>query len=290
MKTDIACNYAIVRFLPYPEAGEFVNIGVVVHNPTGGFFDYLLETKRTKRVGGFFPELEIGIYRDAIKNCENELKRMRNEIGISGGNAAQMTLDPETGIAFFRELVRPRETVIRFGQAGTALAADPAKLLRELFEHYVLRMFATEPEYQEEIMQRRVTETLREHRLITKFRPAQIGNENYHVTFPFVYQPKIGLFARAIKPLNLGQDDSTNIYDHGEQWVSRIRRLQRMKIAPEKILFPVHAPDTGSKRRRAAYNEVIQELKRVNAIIVPEEDEGAILDFAGEAAEPNGVE
>src|SRR5437016_3605991 len=101
MKTaGIVCNYATVRFLPYPEAGEFVNIGVVVHSPIEGFFDYLLETKRTRRVGGFFPELEIGNYRDAVKNCEDELKRMRNEIGISGENAAQMTLDAETGIAF----------------------------------------------------------------------------------------------------------------------------------------------------------------------------------------------
>jgi DUF3037 family protein len=289
MKTRIACNYAIVRFLPYPEAGEFVNIGVIVHNPTGGFFDYLLETKRTKRVGGFFPELEMGVYRDAIKNCENELKRMRNEVGINGGNAAQMTLDPETGIAFFKELVRPRETVIRFGKAGTALTTDPTKLLQDLFEHYVLRMFATEPEYQEEVMQRRVMETLRAHRLITKFRPAQIGNEDYHVTFPFVYEPKIGLFARAIKPLNLGQDDSTKIYDHGELWVNRIRRLQRMNVAPEKILLPVHGPDAGNKRRRAAYKEVVQELKRVKAIVVPEGDEDAILRFAGEV-EPGGSE
>lgn len=290
MKTGIACNYAIVRFLPYPEAGEFVNIGVVVHDPTGGFFDFLLETKRTKRVGGFFPELEMGVYRDAIKNCENELKRMRNEIGINGGNAAQMTLDPETGIAFFKELIRPRETVIRFGKAGTALTGTPAKLLRELFEYYVLRMFATDPEYQEEIMQNRVTETLRQHQLITKFRPVKVGNADYHVTFPFVYEPKIGLFARAIKPLNLGQDDSTKIYDHGQLWVQRIRRLQRMNVAPKKILLPVHAPDAGHKRCRTAYKEVIQELKKVKAIVVPEGDEDAILRFAGNVADPNGSE
>jgi len=26
-----ACNYAMLRFLPYPETGEFVNVGVVVN-------------------------------------------------------------------------------------------------------------------------------------------------------------------------------------------------------------------------------------------------------------------
>jgi hypothetical protein len=24
------CNYAILRFLPYPETGEFVNVGILV--------------------------------------------------------------------------------------------------------------------------------------------------------------------------------------------------------------------------------------------------------------------
>ena len=288
MKNGITCNYAIVRFLPYPEAGEFVNIGVVVQCPAAGFFDYLLETKRTKRVGGFFPELEIGIYRDAVKNCEDELKRMRNEVGINSKNAAQMTLDPQNAIAFFRELVRPRETVVRFSQAGSILTDDPAKALRELFEYYVLRMFASEPEYQEEIMHRRVAATLKAHRLITRFKPAKIGTADYHVTFPFVHEPKIGLFERAIKPLNLGQDESTKIYDHGEQWINRIRRLQRMKKAPQRVLFPVHAPDPSSNRRRAAYNEMCDELRKVDVIVVPEGDEDAILHFASEAIEESG--
>jgi len=281
MKSGIPCNYAIIRFLPYPEAGEFVNIGVVLHSPKAGFFDYLLENKRTRRVGGFFPELEIGIYRDAIKYCEDELKRMRNEVGISVNNASQMTLNPEIGIAFFRDLVRPRETVIRFSQAGSVLTDDPPKVLRELFEYYVLRMFATEPEYQEEIMHRRVAATLKEHRLIARFKAAKVGTADYHVTFPFVHEPRIGLFERAIKPLNLGQDESTKIYDHGEQWINRVRRLQRMKIAPRQILFPVHAPDPDSKRRRAAYDEICAELRKVNdVVVVPERDEAGIVRFA----------
>ncbi|MEO6787822.1 MAG: DUF3037 domain-containing protein, partial [Chthoniobacteraceae bacterium] len=146
MKTRIACNYAVVRFLPYPEAGEFVNVGVVVHCPVSGFFDYrLLDAKRTSRVNGFFPELQIEHYRDSLKHCDEELERMRGEVGIAGGTARQTTLNPTVGVALFRELIRPRETVIRFSNAGTALAADPEALIQELFDRYVLRMFATEP-------------------------------------------------------------------------------------------------------------------------------------------------
>lgn len=38
MKLSIPCNYSVIRFLPYPESGELVNIGVVVNSPQTGFF------------------------------------------------------------------------------------------------------------------------------------------------------------------------------------------------------------------------------------------------------------
>ncbi|WP_153010653.1 DUF3037 domain-containing protein, partial [Pseudomonas sp. ADP] len=41
------CNYSILRFLPYPETGEFVNIGVVLL-ASNGEFHYKVETKRQR--------------------------------------------------------------------------------------------------------------------------------------------------------------------------------------------------------------------------------------------------
>lgn len=284
MKNRIAYNYAVVRFLPYPEAGEFVNVGVVAQSPITGFFDFrILGAPKTSRVHGFFPELQLAHYKDAIKNCETELSRMREEIGIFGGSAQQMAIDPALSAALFRELIRPRETVIRFSSAGTVLADDADVFITELYERYVLRMFASEPEYQEEIMQRRVATTLRKHRLGAHFRDAKVGNEDYHVHFPFVFQPRIGLFARAIKPLNLAQDQSTKIYDHGEMWVNRIRRLQRIGTVPAQMLFPVHRPASGETRRLAACAEICKELGTLGVVVVAEEDEGAVLAFAREA-------
>lgn len=285
MKSRLTCNYSVIRFLPYPEAGEFVNVGVVVHSPMTGFFDYrLLDGRKTSRVGGFFPELRIEHYRDAVKNCGLELERMSAEIGIRGKNAQQLAIDPSMGLALFRELVRPRETVMRFSSPGSALTDEPTALLGELFDRYVLRMFAAETEYQEEIMQRHIATTLRRHKLITQFRDATLGNEDYHVHFPFVYQPRIGRFAGAIKPLNLAQDQSTKIYDHGEMWVNRVRRLQRIAKAPEKMLFLTHRPAADEKRRFAASAEVCLELERLDITVVPEDDECEMLKFARRVA------
>ncbi len=289
MKIRAVCNYAVVRFLPYPEAGEFVNVGVVAQSPNTGFFDYrLLSPAKTSRVHGLFPELVLAHYKDAIKNCETELKRMRGEIGIHGPASQQMAMDTALSVALFRELIRPRETVIRFSNAGTALVDEPGEFIKELFERYVLRMFAQEPEYQEQIMQRKVAATLKEHRLIAHFPDARVGNEDYHVHFPFAYQPKIGRFTRAIKPLNLSQDQSTKIYDHGEMWLNRIRRLRRIEAAPERILFPVHRPVASDHRRFAACEEICKELEMLGTIVVAEDDEDSVLTFARTAGMING--
>ena len=42
-------NYHVVRFLPYPETGEFVNVGVILFCPQLGFFDFKIETHRSRR-------------------------------------------------------------------------------------------------------------------------------------------------------------------------------------------------------------------------------------------------
>ena len=62
MNKRVACNYAVLRFLPYPETQEFVNIGVVLMCPELRWFDYRTETRRRDRVTGFFPELNPAVF------------------------------------------------------------------------------------------------------------------------------------------------------------------------------------------------------------------------------------
>lgn len=43
----VVCNYAIVRFLPYPETSEFVNLGVVVACPSRRYFGLQMMPRTT---------------------------------------------------------------------------------------------------------------------------------------------------------------------------------------------------------------------------------------------------
>ena len=154
----VTCNYAVVRFLPYRETGEFVNVGVVLFCRESRFFDLLLETKETKRVKGFFPEMDLSLLVERGRAFESELCRVKDLL-----TARDRGLDEAAREGIFRELIRPRESIFRFGEPGTVLTEDPAGKLQELFERYVSRHFGSRP-YKEEgkVMLTHAVEDLKE--------------------------------------------------------------------------------------------------------------------------------
>src|SRR5690554_2694543 len=72
----IACQYVIVRFMPYVETGEFANVGVVMISPRDRYFGFKLETRRYARLTSFFKDLEGRLYRSAIYAVKQELERV----------------------------------------------------------------------------------------------------------------------------------------------------------------------------------------------------------------------
>lgn len=132
-----ACNYAVLRFLPYPETGEFVNVGVVVNCLQPCFFDFLMEQEMTTRMKALFPAQSEHAFAAAAAAMEQEMQRVK-----------AMIRDPKTCQFAFLEAVRPRESTLRFGEVRTLLTTDTESLTKELFKRYV-RMEArpqTEPQ------------------------------------------------------------------------------------------------------------------------------------------------
>ncbi|QEA40072.1 hypothetical protein FGL86_13955 [Pistricoccus aurantiacus] len=116
-------------------------------------------------------------------------------------------------------------------------------------------------------------------RIGERFIPGKLGDEEYHVNFPFVekHQDKI---LRAIKPLNLGQQDSSHIVEHGGKWQFRINELKRRHLLPRRVLFAVEGPGDDS-RRSEAYHHVVALLQETGASVLPLAKHEAVLEFAG---------
>lgn len=270
---NIACHYAIARFAPFIETGEFANVGLVMFAPGARFFSFELLGNRYARVTNFFEGLDSKVFRASMTGLRDELDRIAALLKQPGA------LNKDAQIAVWRDLIKPRETMLRFSEPRIALAEDCQTKLLELYDYYVGHNFATK-EYQEKLLERAVTGWLRDAGLHDKFHPARIGNDDYHAQFPFVAGPE-NQPEKIIKPLNLNYEDAAKIFDHGGQWLYRIDALKKRDLLPSKVLFSVDGPQPNeSSSRGRAKDEIVAELKNRDVFVVPHGSAQPIIEFA----------
>jgi hypothetical protein len=279
----LVCNYSVIRFLPYPETGEFVNVGILGCCPQIGWLNFVVEPRKTKRIRDFFPELDIQMYIAGRQHLFTELKRLMP--GADQVDPVQLALPTHQKLiaSVFTELIRPREELFRFGEPATRLTANPDKDMAELFNHYVERNFARHKDYQERVMTDRLIQLFRAENIMDRYRSERVGNDEYHVTLPFVKKYKDDPRPiRALKPLNLTQVEATQIRDHGDAWRNRVDRLRSMNFLPHNMLFAVQCPNEDDTKRFGAAKEICDLLRNQGVCVEAYENQAAVTDFAGQ--------
>lgn len=275
-----ACQYAIVRFLPYAETGEFANVGIVLTCPQTGYFNFKL-LRRVRRISAFFEELDAAIFKNAYKTCHAELTRLNLLLVNAANDDAGLVMQTPNKLLtkhLFTELIRPREAMIRFDEPRVVLTDDLDEKLIELYEHYVERNFATK-QYQEKLIEKQVRHVLRQADLMKIYGSETLGNTAYHVRFPFVKTVE-DKPTRIIKPLHLNQEDSTQLYDHGWEWIGKIRKLKKENLLPKAVLFAVNPPEAIKTEHFAAFNEIMTDLKNEGVIAISYQEKAELLKFA----------
>lgn len=270
----LACQYAIIRFLPYAETGEFANVGVVLACPATGFLDArLLPTKNTRRITDFFDQLDKGIYRDALRYLNDELKRIREFVadgaGAGGANFVQNV---------FGGLTKPREALLRYGDTRVVLADDPQVTLEKLFARFVERDFADKAYHEKLQLTRNVRDALMRAEVGQHYKLQTIGNDFVHAQVPFVHMRDDRPVA-AIKPLYLGKEDPNQVLEVGGHWLERVRRLARHNVLPN-MMIAVRRPDDHAERAGQAADEIIEDFRKQGVVVATAADTKAIKDFA----------
>ena len=212
-----------------------------------------------------------------MHNLKEELERISKLLETHGFDHRLKQNHGDFARRLFTELVRPRETIIRFGRVRTVLADDPGKKLKELFAFYVERNFVTR-KYQEELLESQVRKLLVDIRVGDLFEKAQLGDDAYHVNFPFV-RVENNRPPRIIKPLHLAHPEPTRIYEHGDTWIRRINRLKGRYLDPEHVLFALAGPGEDGNRLKA-YAEIEQELRAIGVKTAPYVNQDEIKRFA----------
>nr|WP_314605906.1 DUF3037 domain-containing protein [uncultured Janthinobacterium sp.] len=271
-----ACQYALLRFRPFVETGEFANVGIALIAPEARFFGFLI-LKRYARITQFFHQLDRQIYLDGRQLFKEEMDRFALELRRLALDGRKTQPDVVLARNLFAEVVRPREAMLQFADQRVVIAEDPKAKLLQLFDHYVERNFVTK-EYQERLLENNVRKLLFNAQVGARYQREKVGTEDFAVNFPFVDMVE-GKAERVIKPLYLAQGDSTKILTHGGQWVDKVRRLRKRNALPPKVLFPVTQPAANTKPYHA-FQEIMQDLLAENVQVVAADDERQILKFA----------
>lgn len=271
----IACQYALLRFRPFVETGEFANVGIALMAPEERYFGFRL-LKRYGRITQFFHQLDRRVYLEGRELFQEELERFASDLRRHALDGRKTQPNVALARNLFGELVRSREAMLQFDDQRVVLAEDPKAKLNELFDHYVERNFVTK-EYQERLLESNVRKLLFRAQVGNDYRREKIGTQDFAVNFPFVRTSE-GTVERVIKPLYLAQSDSTKVLTHGGQWVDKIRRLRRRRALPADVLFPVTAPALNTKAFYA-YEEIREDLLNEEVQVVSAKDEKLIFEF-----------
>jgi hypothetical protein len=274
----IACHYAIIRFVPFVETGEFANAGVLMMAPKARYFDFKLQYRRCKRITDFFDEIDAKFYREAIRALREELGRIHGILKANGFDGRRSTVDLNLARDLFNELIRPRESILRFSDPGIVLTDDPKEKLKELYEFYVERSFVTK-HYQETILEKGLRKWLYKAQLSERFQRIALGDEDYQATFPFVEQVDQRP-VKAIKPLHLAQEKPSKIIDHGATWLFRVSELKQRDRLPDKVLFTVSGPENDDEPRQRAFTDIVGRLEETGVDVTDYANRQHILDFA----------
>lgn len=275
----IACQYAIVRFSPFIETGEFANIGIVIISPENRFFGFNLETKRYARITRFFDEINAKVYKNTVYNLKEELERVSVSLKTHGFDKRLKYNDIKFSNRIFREITRERETIIKFSKIRTVLTSNPDETLKDLFKYYVERNFVTK-KYKEALLESGIRKLLFRANAGDRYLKEKIGDDAYQVSFPFVEQES----KKIIKPLHLSHDDSTNIFNHGAAWIYKIKKLkEKQLLLTNNVLFTLSEPPTMSNTNRfEAYMDIKNNLIETGVQVIPnqEKNKDKILEFA----------
>lgn len=209
----------------------------------------------------------------AIKNIEKELERAAEVLNQHG-------FDKRNNLNFahglFNEIIRPRETIIKFGKMRTVLTDDPEKTLKELFGYYVHRDFV-DKEYQETLLVKGVRKLLVDVNAAKRFKQDRIGNDVYHANFPFV-EKNTKDNIKIIKPLYLGHDEPSKIYDHGATWMNKVTRLRELNLLNGNVLFTVQGP-RGNNNQMDAFRDITDTLRKNDVGVVDFDKKKEIIEF-----------
>ncbi|MBT30392.1 MAG: hypothetical protein CMO01_12095 [Thalassobius sp.] len=127
MQDRVTYEYAVIRLVPKVEREEFINIGVMIFSKPKRYIGikYKIDEKKVK---AFSEDLDIDTITSYLKAWEDVC-----EGAPKGGSIGEFDMASR-----FRWLTASRSTIIQSSKTHIGMCTNPAEVLQDLYEYYVL--------------------------------------------------------------------------------------------------------------------------------------------------------
>lgn len=266
--------YSFVRFRPYFETGEFVNIGILMCEPELRRLSYRLVPKNNKRVNQFFYNSHIF---EEMRDIVNEQLRYIIEQEFTF-NTAEMA-------RFFHHYIDIKEGGIQYSDAIVGLVDDPKNYLDDLYHKFIC-LGGVKNENQELTMIKYFRDVFRKENnaLLTQYKQHLIKGDTARFSLPLAIKDEISKrVIKGIKPLAFDQTESAGMIEHCDNWIAKINRASdEGLILKNDILFTLDTAKTQSEIK--ILDTIRDSFSRYNIHYIDWKEIDGILSFAKDVA------
>ena len=265
MTTDrTICRYCTVRFLPYPDKDEFVNVGVLAAFPLLGTIDFKLEINRTKRITDFFPGFPRDDYKRLARKFYETFDKIRNgciETPLFGTDDAAFN-------SFFELLTKQHDELFQFSKSRTCFTSNIKAETNNLFLRFVQQTATVRTPAHEKEMETKIRRQLKDLSAVDDYVDCvlDLGN-GMSMKIPFAKTDDDNHLLQAIRPLFLGYNDVSRITDHGGGWLLRLDKAREQGILPDKTLIVIGGMEENNPNKSAII-DIMAHIKRIDTVTV----------------------
>lgn len=232
--------YSFVRYRPYIETGEFVNVGLLMCEPEKKNLTFELVNKNSKRVNHFFSRSKM------FKNIRDTINEELNYIVTQPFDH----LTPQEMANFFHHYVDVKEGIVQYSEASMRLVEDPKGCFKQLYRNFILDA-GVKTESQELSILQHYKQLFKQDndQILLGYKQHTVRGELAKFTLPLALKNKNDAqILKAVKPLAFDQTESPSMIEHCDTWVSKINRAaEENLLKKDNVLFALDTPDTATK-------------------------------------------
>lgn len=243
-------TYVLLRYRHDPLAGEFANVGVLLHEAGSGFLDARVRTTLGPRLGKMFPNLDGESFKGALQAVQRGVRKLSTREGgdmlSSLGDAAK----------FAHRALPHDETSFVWSPLGSGVTDAPQRALDKLYSRFVTQYDGKAKTSRDDAaVWRPVRDLLIARNIADRLQPKIIHSDVDQVEFEHAW--KNGAW-HCYQPLSFDLASSESIREKAARWAGHMLALDRAD-EPFKPHFVVGAPT--NPQLHLAYEKALALLK-----------------------------